>query len=189
MKGLVMDSSMVKGMLIGGVAMVAVAAGGVTGYQVLKKPAFAEVLAVKDVTETVRTPRQECHDVQVQHQAPVKDENRIAGKVIGGVAGAALGSMVGSGRGNTVAMVAGAAGGAYAGNQVQKNQQQKDIVTTTEARCKTVHDSSERHLGYDVTYRLEGKEDVIRLDYDPGKQIPVKDGKLVLEAAKVAPKK
>jgi uncharacterized protein YcfJ len=177
-----MDRSMVKGMVIGGVAMVAVAASGVTGYKVLSQPKFAEVLAVKEITETVSTPRQECHDVQVSHQAPVKDENRIAGKVIGGVAGAALGSMIGSGRGNTVAMVAGAAGGAYAGNEVQKNQQQKDTVTTTEARCKTVHDRSQKHLGYDVSYRLEGKEDVVRLAYDPGRQIPVKDGKLVLKA-------
>ena len=184
-----MDRSMVKGIVIGGVAMVAIAASGVTGYQELSKPKFAEVLAVKDVTETVKTPRQECHDVQVSHQAPVKDENRIAGKVIGGVAGAALGSMVGNGRGNTVAMVAGAAGGAYAGNAVQKNQQQKDTVTSTEARCKTVYDHAERLLGYDVSYRLNGKDDVVRLDYDPGKQIPVKDGKLVLEAPSDATKK
>ena len=184
-----MDKSMVKGMLIGGVAMVTLAASGVTGYKVLNQPKFAEVLAVKDVTETIKTPRQECHEVAVQHQAPVKDENRIAGKVIGGVAGAALGSMIGSGRGNTVAMVAGAAGGAYAGNAVQKNQQQKDVVTTTESRCKTVYDSSQKHLGYDVSYRLDGKDGVVRLAYDPGKQIPVKDGKLVLEAPKDAPKK
>jgi len=184
-----MDRSMIKGIVIGGVAAVAVAASGVTGYKVLTTPRFAEVLAVKDVTQTVKTPRQECHDVQVKHQAPVKDENRVAGKVIGGVAGAALGSMIGSGRGNTMAMVAGAAGGAYAGNKVQKNQQEKDVVTSTESRCKTVYDSSEKHLGYDVTYRLEGKEDVVRLDYDPGKEIPVKDGKLVLDAQKNAPKK
>jgi uncharacterized protein YcfJ len=183
-----MDKSMLKGMLIGGVAMVTVGAAGVTGYQELSKPKFAEVLAVKDVTETVKTPRQECHDVQVRHQAPVKDENRIAGKVIGGVAGAALGSMIGSGRGNTVAMVAGAAGGAYAGNAVQKNQQQKDTVTSTESRCKTVYDHSEKHLGYDVSYRLDGKDDVVRLAYDPGQRIPVKDGKLVLDAPDV-PKK
>jgi len=179
-----MDRSMVKGMVIGGVAAVAIAAGGVTGYKTLSKPSFAEVLAVKDVTETVKTPRQECRDVQVSRQAPVKDENRIAGKVVGGIAGAALGSMIGSGRGNTVAMVAGAAGGAYAGNSVQKNMQESDRVAGTEARCKTVYDHSEKLLGYDVTYRLEGKQDVVRMAYDPGKQIPLKDGKLVLEPPK-----
>ena len=44
------------------------------------------------------------------------------GMVIGGVAGGVLGHQVGSGRGKDVATVAGAAGGAYVGNQVEKNQ-------------------------------------------------------------------
>ena len=85
-----MDRSMIKGILIGGAAMVAVAAVATTGYRTMTQPKFAEVLAVKEVSETIRTPREECRDVQVQKQAPVKDENRIAGSVIGGVAGVAL---------------------------------------------------------------------------------------------------
>jgi uncharacterized protein YcfJ len=177
-----MDKSMIKGIVIGGIAAVALAAGGVTGYKEMTKPSYADVIAVKDVTKTIKTPREECHDVQVQHQAQVKDENRIAGTVIGAVAGGALGSMIGNGRGSTVATVAGAAGGGYVGNKVQKNMQEKDTVTATESRCKTVYDTSEKTLGYDVTYTLNGKQDVVRLDYNPGKQIPVQDGKLVLKA-------
>ena len=80
-------------------------------------------------------------NVQVQKQAPVKDEKRVAGTVIGGVAGGLLGNSIGGGTGRTVATIAGAAGGAYAGNQVQRYMQKKDIVTSTERRCKTV----ERH--------------------------------------------
>ena len=87
----------------------------------------------------------------------------------------------GRGRGKTVATVAGAAAGGYAGNRVQKNMQDKDVETTTERRCKTVYDTSVKHHGYDVTYRLNGKEDVVRMNHNPGTQIPVKDGKLVLE--------
>jgi outer membrane lipoprotein SlyB len=45
-----------------------------------------------------------------------------AGAIIGGVAGGVLGHQVGSGRGKDVATVAGAAGGAYAGHQIEKNQ-------------------------------------------------------------------
>lgn len=45
-----------------------------------------------------------------------------AGAVIGGVAGGVLGHQVGSGRGKDVATVAGAAGGAYAGHQIEKNK-------------------------------------------------------------------
>jgi uncharacterized protein YcfJ len=175
-----MDKSTIKGVVLGGAAMVVLSAGAVTGYQTLSKPKFADVVAVKEVTTTVVTPRQECQDVQVQKQAPVKDEHRIAGSVIGGVAGGVLGNQVGGGSGRTAATVVGAAAGAYAGNRVQKNMQQKDVVTATERQCKTVNETSKKLVGYDVTYRLQGKEDVVRMAFNPGKQIPVKDGKLVL---------
>ena len=52
----------------------------------------------------------------------------IAGAVIGGV----LGNQVGAGRGNTVATVAGAAGGAYVGHELEnRNQQQADAYRVT----------------------------------------------------------
>ena len=178
-----MDAAMIKGILIGGSITVALSAAGVAGYQHFTQPKFAEVVAVKAVTETVKQPREECRDVQVKQQAPVKDEHRIAGTVIGGVVGGALGSTIGSGTGKTVATVAGAAAGGYAGNKVQKNMQEKDVETRIERQCKTVHETVERHLGYDVTYRLSGKQDTIRLDHNPGPQIPVKDGQLVLKTA------
>jgi len=170
---------MLKGMALGGVAMVVIGAGAVTGYRTLAKPTVADVVAVKDVTETVVTPREHCEDVQVQHQAPVKDEHRIAGTAIGAVAGGLLGSTVGGGKGKTVATVAGAAAGGYAGNRVQKNMQQKDMVTTTERRCKTVQEKSQKLVGYDVTYRLDGRDGTVRTSFKPGATLPVKDGKVV----------
>jgi len=182
-----MDKSMIKGIVIGGLAMVAVTASGITGYRAMQAPSFAEVKAVKEVTETINTPRQDCQDVQVQKQAPVKDTNRIGGTVAGGVAGGLLGSTVGGGRGKTVATVAGAAAGAYAGNQVQKSMQEKDVVTSTETRCKTVNETSKKVVGYDVTYQLDGKQNMVRMAFNPGHQIPVKDGQLVLTPAE--PKK
>jgi uncharacterized protein YcfJ len=174
-----MNTSMLKGMALGGVAMVVIGAGAVTGYRTLAKPTVADVVAVKDVTETVVTPREHCEDVQVQHQAPVKDEHRIAGTAIGAVAGGLLGSTVGGGKGKTVATVAGAAAGGYAGNRVQKNMQQKDMVTTTERRCKTVQEKSQKLVGYDVTYRLDGRDGTVRTSFKPGATLPVKDGKVV----------
>ncbi|MCO5124312.1 MAG: glycine zipper 2TM domain-containing protein [Rhizobacter sp.] len=172
-----MDKSMVKGIAIGGIAVAAVAAASVTSYRTMKAPDFAEVVAVKEAMQTVSTPREECQDVQVSKQAPVKDEHRIAGTVVGGVAGGLLGSTIGGGRGKTVATVAGAAAGGYAGNQVQKNMQEKDTVTSTERRCKTVTDKTQKRIGYDVTYRLDGKQDVVRMAYDPGPRLALKDGK------------
>src|SRR5262249_30248338 len=147
-----MDKSMIKGMAVGGIAMVVLGAGAVTGYQAVNKPKFADVVAVKEMHETVVTPQERCEDVQVAHQAPVKDEHRIAGTAIGGIAGGLLGHQIGGGTGKTVATIAGAAAGGYAGNQVQKNMQRKDVTMTTEHRCKTVNEKSQRLVGYNVTY-------------------------------------
>ena len=178
-----MDKSMIKGIGIGGVAMVMLGAGAVTGYKTITKPQAAEVVAVKEVFETVVTPHEKCEDVQVQHQAPVKDEHRIAGTVVGGLAGGLLGSAVGGGKGKTLATVAGAAAGGYAGNRVQKNMQEKDVTTTTEHRCKTVNQKSQKVVGYDVTYRLDGKDGVARTSFKPGPTLPVKDGQVVTTPA------
>ena len=172
-----MDASMVKGIVIGGVAAIAVAASGVTGYKALTRPpAFADVVVVKEVTETINTPREECNDAQVQRQAPTNDGHRVTGSVIGAVAGGLLGNALGG----KTATVAGAALGGVAGHEVQRNMQEKNVVTTTETHCTTVNETSQKVVGYDVTYRLDGKEDVVRMDFNPGKQIPTKDGQLVL---------
>ena len=174
-----MDKSMIKGIAVRGIAMVVLGAGAVTGFKTMMKPETAEVVAVREVTEPMLTPRETCEDVQVQHRAPVKDEHRVAGTVVGGLAGGLLGSTVGGGRGKTLATVAGAAAGGYAGNQVQKNMQEKDVVTTTERRCKTVNERSQKVVGYNVTYRLEGKDGVVRTSFKPGPKLPVKDGQVV----------
>jgi len=173
-----MDKSMIKGVVIGGIAMVVLGAGAVGGYQTLAKPKEAQVLSVKEVMTTVSTPREVCENVAVQRQAPVKDEHRIAGTVVGGLAGGLLGSTIGKGSGKTVATVAGAAAGGYAGNQVQKNMQKNDTVTTTERRCRTVNDKSQKLSGYDVTYRLDGQDATVRTSFKPGATLPVKDGKV-----------
>ena len=174
-----MDSSMIKGIVIGGIAMVVVAAGAVPTYKALTKPKVADVIAVQEVMETVVTPREECQNVQVTKQAATEDPNRVTGTVIGGVAGGLLGSSIGSGRGRTAATIAGAAGGAYVGNQVQKNAQQRNVITTTQRRCKTVNDTTQNLVGYDVTYRLGDKEGTVRTSFKPGATLPVKNREVV----------
>ena len=49
------------------------------------------------------------------------------GAVAGGVLGGVLGHQVGGGRGKDIATVAGAAGGAYAGHQTEKNLKSKTV--------------------------------------------------------------
>jgi outer membrane lipoprotein SlyB len=64
-----------------------------------------------------------------------------AGAVIGGIAGGVLGHQVGSGRGRDVATVAGAAGGAYAGHQVEKSRKSTTsyqvVVKLEDGRTRT----------------------------------------------------
>jgi outer membrane lipoprotein SlyB len=76
-------------------------------YQVVQSTPPARVGTVESVREVVE-----------------QKEPGAAGLIIGGLVGGGLGSLVGSGTGRTVATVVGAAGGAYAGHQVEKAQTQ-----------------------------------------------------------------
>lgn len=59
--------------------------------------------------------------------------------------------------------------------------QESDTYTTTQQRCKTVYDKSEKMLGYDVTYKIGDQQGKIRMDRDPGTQIPLdSNGQLIL---------
>jgi outer membrane lipoprotein SlyB len=76
-------------------------------YQVVQTPPPARTGTVESVNEVV------------EQKSPSG-----AGLIVGGLIGGGLGSLIGSGTGRTVATVVGAAGGAYAGHQVEKNQTQ-----------------------------------------------------------------
>ena len=155
-----MNKSMLTGTVLG--IAVATTVGAIAGYRMLSGPEFAEVLAVTPVTESVKTPREECKDVAVTRKQPVKDQHKITGSVLGAVVGG------------------------IAGNKVQGHMQENDTYQTTERRCNTVTDVSERTAGYDVQYRLGDESGTVRMDYDPGSVIPVKDGQLVLSRAAAA---
>lgn len=77
-----------------------------------------------------------CGVVESVNVIDVKGEGSYVGMIAGGLAGALLGSQVGDGSGRTIATVAGAAGGTYAGNEVEKRIKES------------------RH--YEVIVRLEG---------------------------------
>jgi len=177
-----MDKSMIIGLVIG--VVVATAGASIAGFSVLgkKQPAYAEVLGVKEVTETVETPRQVCEDVPVTRQKPVQDQHRVVGTVTGALLGGVLGNQIGSGKTKKIATFAGAAAGGYAGNKVQENMQSNDTYTTMERNCSTVTDTHEKVTGYDVSYRLGEQESMVRMDHDPGPRIPVQNGQLVLDA-------
>ena len=174
-----MNKSLLVGVVLG--AAVSATGAALATLGLAGGSSQARVLSVQPITEQVRTPRQECREVSVVRPRPVRDQHQIAGTLLGALAGGLVGNQIGGGNGKKVATVAGAAAGGYAGNKVQEGMQNRDTYTTTQTRCNTVNDISDKVVGYDVRYTLDGKEGSVRMDRDPGGQIPVdKEGRLIL---------
>jgi uncharacterized protein YcfJ len=106
--------------------------------------------------------REECWNPRAGHFEEVRgpEKTRIGkGAVIGGVAGGVLGHQVGGGRGKDVATVAGAAGGAYAGHQIEKNQKS----TTSYQVNVNMDDGSNRAFvfGSPTSYKVGDKVKIV----------------------------
>ncbi len=180
-----MKISFVTGALAG--AVLVTAGSAIAGYHLYETAHTAKVLSATPLTRTVKIPRQECHDEAVTRTKPVKDQNRLLGTGIGAVVGGLLGHEIGGGSGKTLATLAGAGAGGYAGNQIQQKTQQGDTYTTTERRCSTVYDIKEEPAGFDVVYQYQGHEHHLHTDKDPGGSLPVKDGKVVVASLNNTP--
>lgn len=137
---------------------------------------YAQVVSVDPVRSTANNPQEVCHDETVTHTAPPKDQHRIAGTAIGAVAGGLLGHMVGGGKGNTLATVAGAVGGGYAGNRIEASRQHAQVTSSVERKCSTVNNTSSKIVGYDVRYVYNGVTRTVRMDHDPGDRVQVQEG-------------
>ena len=90
----------------------------------LKHVVLAAAIAAASSVQA-QSPCADCGVVQSMRYVEEKGSGSGLGLVAGGVVGGVLGHQIGSGRGNTVATIAGAAGGAYAGNAIEKNQKKK----------------------------------------------------------------
>lgn len=91
----------------------------------------------------------DCGRVESIRTGEKKGDGSALGVIGGGVAGALIGSQIGSGRGKTLATVAGAAGGAYAGNKIEE------------------HVKSSQY--WSVRVRMDGGgERTVTFDHDPG---------------------
>ncbi|MET0323059.1 MAG: glycine zipper 2TM domain-containing protein [Duganella sp.] len=108
-----------------------------------------------------------CHDCGRVTSVVVGEkagEGGAVGLIAGGVAGALLGNQVGSGGGKKLATIAGAAGGAYAGKQVEGHARTTKQWTV--------------HVKYD-----DGKQDSFVFDNDPqmgnGDRVQRQNGTLV----------
>jgi outer membrane lipoprotein SlyB len=72
-------------------------------------------------SKAVDQPCADCGVIDSIKVVEEKGEGTGAGAIIGGIAGAAVGSQIGRGDGKRLATLAGAAGGAVAGNEIEKN--------------------------------------------------------------------
>lgn len=87
------------------------------------------------------------------------------GAIAGGVLGGVIGNQIGGGSGKDIARIAGIAGGAYAGHQVEKSQR--------------------AHMAYEITVRFEedGSTQVFRENAEPvwqtGDKVRIVSGKIV----------
>jgi len=139
-------------------------------------PQYAQVVSVTPVRSSGSAAHEVCHDEVVNHTAPPKDQHNIAGTAIGAVAGGLLGHMVGGGKGKTLATVAGAVGGGYAGNRIENAHHQPQVTQSVERRCSTVAGTSGKIIGYDVQYVYNGVTRTTRMDHDPGDRVQVQEG-------------
>lgn len=124
-------------------------------------PAPKQKTAAKhSTTQTAQAPQQPAAQEQARAPAPactncgvVSSVNAIAqqgegsglGAVAGGVVGGLLGNQVGGGTGKKIATVAGVAGGAYAGHQIEKNAKS----TTRYDVIVKMEDGSTRTFSYE----------------------------------------
>lgn len=127
----------------------------------------ARVLRSVPVVQQVAVPLQVCQDHAVSRPARTTG----AGALIGGLAGGAIGNTLGGGSGRAIATAVGLVGGAVLGNHVEGRHQQHGTDTVT--RCSTHTRYETRTVGYDVTYRHQGRQYTTRMDHDPGRFVQV----------------
>ena len=136
---------------------------------------YATVLSATPVTQifTYQEPRQQCWVETVER--PGRKEYSATGTVLGGVIGAAIGNQLGHKKRNKqVGAVAGALLGASIGNDIsRRNARHYGGYTDQVEKCRTIQETieEERVVGYDVSYRYQGKTYRTRTQSHPGDSI------------------
>lgn len=144
--------------------------GGYRGYSSYSFSDRAKVVATVPAYERVNEPRRECYtEYRTYEEQSYRNGNNTAGAIVGAVAGGLLGSTVGKGNGKVAAAAVGAATGAVIGDRWNDRD---GTYTTTRTEpvetCRMVDNFRDQVVGYDVTYRYNGRDYTTRLPYDPG---------------------
>lgn len=139
---------------------------------------YATVLSATPISQifTYQQPRQECWVETVSR--PGHREHSATGTILGGVIGAAIGNQLGHKKRNKqVGAVAGALLGASIGNDIsRRNAPYHGGYSDQVEQCRTLQETveEERVVGYDVTYRYQGRNYHTRTNTDPGDSIRLK---------------
>lgn len=126
-------------------------------------PARARVTSVTPAFAAVSTPRQQCWN---ETTAASPGGGNTTGAVIGAITGGLLGSTLGKGNGKVAAGAVGAATGAVVGDRWNNGSAPQEVQ-----RCRTVEETRQQQVGYDVTYVYQGRQFATRLPYDPGRWV------------------
>lgn len=134
----------------------------------------ARVVSSTPIYESVNDPRRECwtetSNSDSRDYADRSYRNNMPGSIIGALAGGLLGSTVGKGNGRVAAAAVAAATGAVVGGQWNNGNRYERYPQQVE-RCRTNNHYRQVMNGYDVRYRLQGRDFQTRLPYDPGRWV------------------
>jgi len=153
---------------------------------------FAQVITAEPIYRTVeqRIPVENCWTEQVREEVPVYQQashrrpKSATGVILGSVIGGAIGNAVGAGDENKkVGTVVGAILGASVGHDISRHnrRQTRDQYSHTEVNYRNVErcevsekiETEQMTIGYDVTYRYQGRTYTTRMDRDPGRKLKV----------------
>ncbi|HMV53592.1 MAG TPA: glycine zipper 2TM domain-containing protein [Rhodocyclaceae bacterium] len=120
--------------------------------------ALSSVNLGSNAPTAVAAPCRQCGVVESVRQVQVKGAATGVGAVAGGLTGAIVGSQFGRGNGRTAMGVAGAAGGAYAGHEIEKNLHTtttyRVVVRMENGAARTVYQSEAPAFGVGEKVRV-----------------------------------
>ena len=146
---------------------------------------YARVIEVEPIYDRATRPvdREVCYDQPVERYEPryTTYHDRSGPTVLGALIGGALGNTVGHGDGRKAATIAGAViGGSIAHNNSRGRDVTYDsggeVYRDYETRCRTETNwerGGREIVGYNVTYRYQGRTYTTELDHDPGQRLRV----------------
>ncbi|MEO8670922.1 MAG: glycine zipper 2TM domain-containing protein [Tahibacter sp.] len=143
---------------------------------------WARVVRVDPVVERSRVPVADryCYDEPVEVYEPGYRTHRNGGTVAGALIGGALGNLAGKGDGRKAATIAGALIGGSIGHDSDRRHgdgyRDGRYATAYEQRCeqRTSWRGSDEIVGYDVSYRYDGRLYHTQMNYNPGSRIRVR---------------